>query len=51
MTTYRVTLDFRDGTSREVIVDARSRHSAAMKASNNLKMKNLKTVTPRELQA
>ena len=50
ITTYVVTLDFTDGTSLEVVVDAYSRHSAAMKASKNLKLKNLKTVTPRELE-
>ena len=48
---YKVTLDFYDGTSRDVVVKANSRGEASTKVMKTNRTPGLKRVTPREVSS
>ena len=51
MKDYKVTLDFYDGTSRDVVVKANSRGEASTKVMKTNRTPGLKRVTPREVSS
>ncbi len=46
---YKVTVDFYDGTTREIVVKANSRGDASTKVLKTLTSGNPKRITPREV--